>query len=113
VNTTQRLAELEGELSTFKMDLSQLVARIRGHETQIALLRAGTKTRGELSSLPRTEAILAVLRMTKGTLGPSDLLRSLRAAGRTEDLRAVTATLNYLVKGRRVTKPERGRYLAT
>jgi len=63
VNTTQRLAELKGELSTFKMDFSQLVARIREHETQIALLSAGTKTR--VSSLPRTEAILAILRMTK------------------------------------------------
>ena len=112
MNTATRLAELEVELSALKMDLAQLVAQIRGHETQIAALRAGAENRGELSTLPCTEAILSILRQAGGTLGPTDILRGLQAAGRKEDLRKVTATLDYLVKRQRATKSERGRYLA-
>ena len=112
VNTTQRITELEGELSILKMDLAQLVAQIRWHEKQVALLRAGIEGPSQLATLLRTDAILSLLRTAEGTLGPSDILTSLQAAGRTKELRKVTATLDYLMKRGLITKPDRGRHLA-
>jgi hypothetical protein len=112
VRTTQRIAVLEAELSTMKMDAVQLAAQIRGHEVQIASLSASVDHKNELTPLPRTEAILTALRAAEGTLAPSEILARLLAAGRTDDLRKVTATLDYLVKGELVKRPSRGRYLA-
>lgn len=112
MRTAQRIATLESELSTMRMDATQLAAQIRGHETQIAALRQSVQHRDELASLPRTEAILAVLRSAEGTLSPTEILTRLLAAERDDNLRKVTATLDYLVKSRLVTRPSRGRYLS-
>jgi hypothetical protein len=112
MRTTQRIAALETELSTMKTDAAHLAAQIRGHETQIAALRTGLEHKNELVHLPRTEAILSVLRAADGTLSPSEILVRLVAAERDDDLRKVTATIDYLVKSQLVTRPSRGRYLA-
>lgn len=113
MQTTQLLAVLESELSAMKMDYTHLGAQILGHETRIAALRMGLDHKDALTSLPRTEAILSVLRATDGTLSPSEILVRLVAAERDDDLRKVTATLDYLVKGGYVSRPSRGRYLAS
>ena len=107
----QRLAELETELSIKKMAFTELGADIRGIETQIVVIRTSVEGKSDLSTLPRTEAILSVLRAAEGTLGPTDIKRSLQAAGRDENLHIVTSTLHYLRKTGRVTTPDRGRYL--
>ena len=65
MKSAHRISELEAELSTLKMDLAQQVARIRGHETQIPLPRAGVEGRSELASPPRTEGILSVPRIVE------------------------------------------------
>ena len=109
---TQRLSVLETELSALRMDASELAAKIRGHETQITSLRSSVRLESDLASLPRTEAILSVLRAAEGTLRPSEILSRLLVGRRTDDMRKVTATLDYLTKCRLVTRPSRGRYLA-
>lgn len=113
MKTAQRIATLETELSTFRMDVALLTAQIRGHETQLATLRQSVEVNDELASLPRTEAILAVLRSAEGTLSPYEILTGFLAAERDDDLRKVTATLDYLLKSRLVSRPSRGRYFAT
>ena len=53
-----------------------------------------------------------MLRLAEGTLSPTEILSRLVAAERDDDLRKVTATLDYLVKSQLVTRVTRGRYLA-
>jgi hypothetical protein len=62
MRTAQRIATLESELSTMRMDATQLGAQIRANETQIAARRQSVQQKKELESRPRIEAILAVLR---------------------------------------------------
>ena len=112
MRTAQRIAVLETELSTMKTDAAHLAAQIRGHETQIAALRTGLEHKDKLVHLPRTEAILSVLRLAEGTLSPTEILSRLVAAERNDDLRKVTATVDYLVKSQLITRVTRGRYLA-
>ena len=109
----QHLAELELELAGWREELVKLSTKIRGREVEIAAVRANLELSGSLADLPRTEAIVAILRQAEGTLTPSDILNTLAATKRVDDLRAVTATLDYLVKRGRVQRPDRGRYLAT
>ena len=109
----QHLANLESELAGWREELVKLSTRIRGREVEIAAVRANLELSSSLADLPRTEAILAVLMRAEGTLTPSDILKALSAAERDDDLRAVTATLDYLVKRGRIQRPNRGRYLAT
>lgn len=93
--------------------IAEYVAEARGYEAQLASLRGSIARGGDAATLPRTEAILTTLRGAEGTLSPSDILTHLLHSGRDDDLRAVTATLDYLVKRGRVQRPVRGRYLAT
>lgn len=108
----ERIARVEAELVGQRARVSEEVARLRGLEAELESLRAGVRGDGGLSEMPRTEAILTVLRQAAGTMSPKELLQSLESAGRTEDLRSVTATLDYLLKAESVQRPSRGRYLA-
>jgi hypothetical protein len=45
-------------------------------------------------------------------MSPSEIRAALEAAGRTDDLRSITATLDHLLKAGMVQRPARGRYVA-
>ena len=107
----QHLAELESELAEWREELTKFAMRIRGREAEIAAVRAAIEHRSELADLPRTAAIVAVLREADTALTPSQILTRLEAAEREDDLRKVTATLDYLVKSGHVIRPGRGHYL--
>ena len=107
----QHLAELESELAEWRVEFTKFATRIRGREAEVAALRAAVEHRSELSDLPRTAAIVTVLRNADSALTPSQILACLEAAKRDDDLRKVTATLDYLVKSGLVVRPGRGHYL--
>jgi hypothetical protein len=112
MSVAKRIAELESEQTTREIDISCMVAAYRGAEAELASLRAGVALKGELTSLPRTEAILRILRAKGSPLSLTEIVASLSAAGRSDDRRLVTATLDYLLKQKHVLRPSRGRYLA-
>ena len=113
MSTSQLIATIEAKLAESRQKVAQYIAETRGYETQLASLRGSIATTGEIAAIPRTEAILATLRTTEGTLSPTQILTRLLAAGRNDDLHKVTATLDYLVKAGLVIRPERGRYLGS
>jgi hypothetical protein len=112
VDLTERVTEVERQLAEQRAELARGAARLRGLEAELEALRGGD-TDGDLATAPRTDAIVAVLRGAEGTLSPSEILERLHAAGRSDELRSVTATLDHLVKKSAVHRPARGRYLAT
>ena len=112
MSTSQLIATIETKLAETRQRIAEYVAEARGYEAQLASLRGSAVTRGgDIAALPRTEAILTTLRAVEGSLSPSEILTHLLAAGRDDDLRRVTATLDYLVKAGQVVRPERGRYI--
>lgn len=86
-------------------------ARILGLEAERKAIQAGLGEEGALSTMSRTDAIVTVLRKAGGTMSPTDIVNALQAAGRSDDLRSVTATLSYLMKNDSVQRPSPGRYL--
>jgi hypothetical protein len=108
----KRIGELESLQATRELAIAHAVAEFRGGEAELASLRAGVALRGELAPLARTEAILSVLRAKGSPLSPTEIVASLNAAGRSDDRRSVTATLDYLLKQRQVLRPSKGNYLA-
>jgi hypothetical protein len=108
----KRIAELESVQATREVAIARAVAEFRGGEAELASLKAGVALRGELTSLARTEAILSILRTKGSPLSPTEIVSSLTAAGRTDDRRSVTATLDYLLKQKQVLRPTKGQYLA-
>lgn len=108
-----RIAQVEADLSAQRARVSEEVARLRGLEAELEALRAGLGADRGLPAMSRTDAILTVLRRASGTMSPTVVLMALQAVGRKEELRSVTATLDYLLKARSVQRPARGRYLAS
>ncbi len=110
----KRIEEVEDQLAEQRVLLTATSARIRGLEAELEALRegAGGGDGADVSEMPRTEAIAAVLRASAETLSPTEILGRLHAAGRTDELRSVTATLDHLVKKGAVQRPKRGRYMA-
>lgn len=108
-----RIAQVEAELDTQRARVREEVARLRGLEAELEALRAGLGGDDGLPSMSRTEAILTVLRRASGTMSPTEVLAALHAAERDDELRSVTATLDYLLKSDSVRRPARGKYLAT
>lgn len=110
---TQRIAEVEVELATLRDLAAETLARLRGKEVELAALKAGAAPAEDLTSIPKlTDAILAVLRSTTGTLSPSEVNARLIASGRDDDLKTISSLLSYLLDRGRVHRPSRGRYLA-
>lgn len=107
-----RIATVEADLATQRALVNEAVARLRGLEAELDALRAGVNSEGGLEDMSRTDAILTILRGSSGTKAPKEILDALRAAGRTDELRSVTATLDHLLKAGSVERPSRGRYLA-
>ena len=109
---TKRIAEIETALKLQEEVVAQAVATFRALEAELASLKAGVALGGNIDSLPRTDAILNILRSTGRSLSPSEIVTLLHAAGRDDDRVVVTATLSYLKAQKLVRKPERARYLA-
>ena len=112
VSTSQLIAAVEAKLAVTRQRITEYVAEARGYEAQLASLRNSVTRGGDIATLPRTEAILSTLREVEGSLSPSEILTHLLALGRDDDLRRVTATLDYLAKAGHVARPERGRYIS-
>lgn len=110
VKITQRIGELESELTDLETEVARLLARREGIKAELAALRSGVEA-GDLAEAPRTEAIVAVLRSAGDSLSPTEIRRRLYEAGRSDQLRSVTATLNHLVSTGKVQRPCRGQYL--
>ena len=107
-----RIQELERQLAEQRTQVALGAARLAGLEAELGALRSGDVPT-EIREAPRTVAILSVLRSAPGTMSPSDIVECLREAGRADELRSVTATLDHLAKKQAVQRPARGRYLAT
>ncbi len=77
------------ELKTARSPQEQVVARavttFRGIEAELASLKAGVSLGAKLDSLPRTDAMLNVLRSTGRTLTPMEIVSLLHAAGRDDE----------------------------
>jgi len=112
LSITARIAQLETKLAEQEQLIAQEVATFRGIEAELASLRAGLPSKRALGDVPRTQAILSVLRTSGTSLTPTEILEALEGAGRTETRQLVTATLDHLLKKRLVRRPSRGRYLA-
>ena len=111
MSTSQLIAAVETKLAVTRQRIAEYVAEARGYEAQLASLRSNVSRGDDVATAPRTEAILTTLRGAEGTLSPSEILTQLLASNRDDDLRRVTATLDYLVKKGQVSRPERGRYI--
>lgn len=68
---------------------------------------------GEVPAARRTEAIVAVLRQRAAPMSPKEITDALRAAGRADELRSVTATLTHLRRTAAIERVGRGQYVAT
>ena len=112
MSTSELIATIDAKLAVTRQRIAEYVAEARGYEAQLASLRSSVTRGGDIATVPRTEAILITLRGAEGTLSPSEILTQLIASSRDDDLRRVTATLDYLVKTGQVTRPERGRYIS-
>ena len=112
MSITRRITELEARLSEQEEVVAREVATFRGIEAELTSLRAGVPSQHALTEIPRTEAILSVLRAAVSSLTPTEIVAALEAAGRSETRQLVTATLDHLLKKRLVMRPSRGRYLA-
>lgn len=110
---SSHIAQLEAELAERMACVAEDLARISGIKAELEAWRAQIAGTGGLVEMSRTGALLAVLRQAAGTMSPTELVQALRAAGRSDELRSVTATLDYLLKSGSVERPSRGRYLAT
>jgi hypothetical protein len=113
MKTTELITKLEAQRDVLRTSVNHMMAELRGVDAQLASLKSGIALNGDLATLPRTDAIVTVLRSAAGTLSPTEITRSLTAAGRNESLRSITATLDYLKKKERVSQAAPGRYLAS
>jgi hypothetical protein len=92
--------------------VAQEVATFRALEAELSSLESGIASTGKIDSLPRTDAILNVLRSAGRSLSPTEIVTLLHAAGRDDGRVIVTSTLGYLLEQKLVRKPERARYFA-
>ena len=106
------IARLEASRAEKELEVAEAVAELRGIDAQLASLRTGVTAKGNLISLPRTDAILQVLHSAGAMLSPTEIMSHLNSAGRDDDRRSVTATLNYLLNQDLVLRPAKGLYLA-
>lgn len=107
------LDRAKSELAGLERRLARVSARVAGKRAEVRRLEEAiaAEHRGGLPA-SRTDAIVAVLSRGAGPMSPSEVTEALRDAGRNDELRSVTATLAHLLKGHRVIRRGRGRYLA-
>ena len=109
---TERIAQLEADITAQGWKVTQEVARLRAMQAELASIQAGVALTGDLAGLERTEAILAVLRDGGTMLSPKEIEQRLDAGDRSDTYRTITATLDHLMKRNKVTRADRGHYLA-
>ena len=81
-------------------------------DATITSLEARLQPTGHLTKMKRTDAIVDVLRTAAKGLGPTEILNELKADGRDDKLRDVTAPLDYLYNKKRVDRVSRGSYVS-
>ncbi len=110
---TDDITRAKDELVRLEQQLARASARVAGKRAEIARLEESIAAE-QRSGLPasRTEAIVSVPSRGAGPMSPAEVTAALNDAGRTDELRSVTATLNHLLKSNRVIRQSRGRYLA-
>ena len=107
------IAELERKQDEARKELQRATARLAGITAQLQAARGMIADAGELVDLPRTDAIVSVLRSAADPMSRSDVRQALEAGGREgEDDKTVGATLSYLEKAGRVQRLGRGQYTA-
>jgi recombinational DNA repair ATPase RecF len=108
------LDEAKQDLATLERQLARVSARVAGKRAEVARLEESIAAEKQ-SGLPasRTDAIVVVLNRGAGPMSPAEITAALNEAGRSDELRSVTATLTHLLKGNRVIRQGRGRYVAT
>ncbi len=106
------IAQLESLRAEKELEVAETIAELRGMDARIASLKAGVTLKGDLASLTRTDAIVQVLHSAGAMLSPTEIVSRLNSAGRQDDRRSVTATLNYLLQQKVVLRPSKGLYLA-
>ncbi len=111
MNLSATISHLESLRTRKELEVAKAVAELRGIDAQLASLKSGAARRGDLATLPRTEAIVQVLHSSGTMLTPTEIVLRLNAGGRQEDRRSVTATLDYLLKRGLVLRPSKGLYL--
>ena len=109
---TERIAQLEADITAQGWKVTQEVARLRAMQAELASIQAGVALTGDLAGLERTEAVLAVLHDGGAMLSPKEIEQRLEAGGRSDTYRTITATLDHLMKQNKVTRADRGHYLA-
>lgn len=113
MDRTRRIDELERTIAEERELASMHFARALGAEAELRWLRTGKRLESELGGLPRTEAIVEVLRQAGTPRSPSQIAEALRAAGRSDDsANKINATLTHLTRTGRVIKVGRGLYAA-
>lgn len=108
----QDIDRAKGELSALERQLVRAAARVAGKRAEVAQLEESIAAERE-SGLPasRTDAIVAVLKRGAGPMSPAQVTAALNQAGRSDELRSVTATLTHLLRSNRVIRQGRGKYL--
>ena len=110
-------AQLQAELERREVELLEIIElgqiELRGVRAQLEAIREGTAGQSEIATMSRTDAIIAVLRLTGGALTPREIVDTLMASGRDDEYNSVGATLGYLLDRGRVVKRTRGSYEAT
>jgi recombinational DNA repair ATPase RecF len=111
---TDDLDRAKDELAGLERQLARVSARVAGKRAEVARLEEAIAAE-QRSGLPasRTDAIVSVLSRGASPMSPAEVTAALNDAGRADELRSVTATLNHLLKSSRVIRQGRGRYLAT
>ena len=107
------LTRARDELVGLERQLARMAARVAGKRAEVVRLEESIAAE-QHSGLPasRTDAIVTVLSRGAGPMSPREVTDALHGAGRNDELRSVTATLNHLLKSSRVIRQGRGRYLA-
>jgi hypothetical protein len=110
----QRERSTEAELAEVKQLVREASARIVGIQAELRALSAGDAPLNDLASGSRTDAIEEILRRHDGTMRPKEIQAALEEAGRPASMRAVTATLNHLIRSRSTVRcASRGEDIST
>jgi hypothetical protein len=118
----EALAQIEAGLATAELDHAKLTAKIAGLVAERdALERAlrrvdgasGEQTAPELTKLTKADAIVRVLQESAEPMRINEIVAALRSGGRpNENYNGVSVYLDTLLSAGRVTRVDRGLYVA-
>lgn len=111
---TELIAEAEREVAAAEDALVAARADAAAAVARLTSLRGAVEPAGDLGSLSRTDAIMAVLGRAGGPLQTGEIIEAMVMGGREADSpNEVTATLAYLIKQGRAVRVGRGIYAPT